>query len=135
MQATMELEERVYDAVDVTHGVYERSKESTSTGNTPPQPSAYKSLLKQNVTNMYANIGQSDTAIDMIARNGAKHKGQVAIMILLSLGVFFSILLSLTALGIAIASIVTVAEYKGQLDSLTKLFNEHMLTNNHTSMS
>lgn len=133
MQATTELEERVYDDVDAMQGVYERSKD-TSSENRPPQPSVYKTLLKQNVTNEYANIGQCDTAANMIVRNRAKDKYKTAKTVLLILCMFLLILLLLTALCTAIASIVNVEQYKGQLDSLTKDFNGYVLTNNHTNI-
>ena len=132
----MELEERVYDDVDVTQGVSEWSYGSATSDNRPPQPSGYKSLQKQNVSSVYAGISQNDTAADVIATNGGKDKSKLVKMVLF-FSCLFLFLLSLTALCIAVASIVKmandIAEYRGELDSLTKSVNNHV-HNNYTNI-
>lgn len=134
----MELEERVYDAVDVTQGVSERSYVNATSENRPPQPSGYKSLQKQNEYSVYTGISQSEMAVDVIATNGAKDKGKIVKMVLLFLCVLFLFLLSLGALSTAVASIVKLtndlAEYRDELDRLTNSFNEHVRNDNLTNI-
>lgn len=125
----MELEDRVYDVVDVTQGVSEWNYDSTTNGNRSSEQSGYKSLQKQNVSSVYAGISQSDTAVDVIATNGAKDKGkrQIVKVVLLFLCMLFLFLLSLVALSIAVASIVKLtndlSDYRGELDRLTNIIS------------
>ena len=121
------MDDEIYDDVDVTRGVpvSEGSQDNTaSSSHIPAESSAYKTLLKQNVSNQYANINLNKANDSISGDRGVKRKLKMAKKLLLIAWMLFSTLLSLAALGVAITSIMTmtneVKDYKRQLLILTE---------------
>lgn len=139
----MEVEEEFYDVVQVTTGA---SETGSNIGVQEVYPTGYKSLLKQQSDNEYANINRGNVAMDRVrpTEDGAKCQLQTkgknkkkvyAKYSLLGSFVVYSTVLSLTALVVATVSFVQwkgeVAKYRTQMDRMMVLLNGSALSVNY----